>query len=73
MLVAKRLEGQMQRMSEAESGAGEGEKERELAKAALSVAELGMSRMEPVIVPNLGTDRSQTVYCTLQRLRRTMS
>lgn len=41
VLVAKRLEGQMQRMSEAESGAGEGEKERELAKAALSVAELG--------------------------------
>lgn len=31
----------MRRMSEAESGAGEGEKERELAKAALSVAELG--------------------------------
>ena len=43
MLVAKRLEGQMTRMAEAESGAGEGEKERELAKAALSVAELGSS------------------------------
>lgn len=36
----------MTRMSEAESGAGEGEKERELAKAALSVAELGTFRPE---------------------------
>jgi hypothetical protein len=33
----------MERVSEAESGAGEGAKERELAKAALSVAELGES------------------------------
>jgi hypothetical protein len=41
VLVAKRLDVQMKRVSEAESGAGEGEKERELAKAALSVAELG--------------------------------
>jgi exopolyphosphatase/pppGpp-phosphohydrolase len=43
VLVAKRLDVQMKRVEEAESGAGEGEKERELAKAALSVAELGMS------------------------------
>jgi hypothetical protein len=44
VLVTKRLDVQMKRVEEAESGAGEGEKERELAKAALSVAELGMSR-----------------------------
>ena len=43
VLVSKRLDVQMKRVSEAESGAGEGEKERELAKAALSVAELGSS------------------------------
>lgn len=41
VLVAKRLDVQMKRVSEAESGEGEGAKERELAKAALSVAELG--------------------------------
>ncbi|WWD17827.1 hypothetical protein CI109_102270 [Kwoniella shandongensis] len=41
VLVARRLEGQMSRMASAEKGTGgEGEKERELAKAALSVAEL---------------------------------
>jgi hypothetical protein len=43
--VAKRLDVQMKRVSEAESGAGEGAKERELAKAALSVAELGESTL----------------------------
>jgi hypothetical protein len=42
VLVARRLEGQMKRMKAASgSGTGEGEKDRELAKAALSVAELG--------------------------------
>lgn len=41
VLVAKRLDVQMKRVGEAESGTGEGDKERELAKAALSVAELG--------------------------------
>jgi hypothetical protein len=45
VLVAKRLDVQMKRVSEAESGAGEGAKERELAKAALSVAELGKSTL----------------------------
>lgn len=37
----------MERVRQAESGAGEGEKERELAKAALSVAELG--RFPPML------------------------
>lgn len=41
VLVARRLEGQMRRMKTAQGGTGEGEKDRELAKAALSVAELG--------------------------------
>lgn len=42
VLVCRRLEGQMARMKAAAADkAGEGEKERELAKAALSVAELG--------------------------------
>jgi hypothetical protein len=42
VLVCRRLEGQMARMKGAAADkAGEGEKERELAKAALSVAELG--------------------------------
>jgi hypothetical protein len=36
----------MKRVSEAESGAGEGARERELAKAALSVAELGTSVLD---------------------------
>jgi uncharacterized membrane protein YdfJ with MMPL/SSD domain len=42
VLVCRRLEGQMARMKESKAGKeGEGEKERELAKAALSVAEIG--------------------------------
>ncbi|OCF73876.1 hypothetical protein I204_05721 [Kwoniella mangroviensis CBS 8886] len=40
VLLARRLEGQLKKMEESEKGKVEGERERELAKAALSVAEL---------------------------------
>lgn len=67
VLVARRLETQMERVKAASSGtkdaksikdgkdskadmSGEGEKERELAKAALSVAELGASSLRDVAV-----------------------
>ncbi|WVR05941.1 hypothetical protein IAU60_002967 [Kwoniella sp. DSM 27419] len=40
VVLARRLEGQLKSMEESEKGTTEGERERELAKAALSVAEL---------------------------------
>lgn len=52
VLVAKRMEAQMERMKAASTSgeAGEGEKERELAKAALSVAELDALLHPPLAV-----------------------
>ncbi|EIW72791.1 hypothetical protein TREMEDRAFT_25851, partial [Tremella mesenterica DSM 1558] len=54
VLVARRLEGQMKRTKIAPGGSGEGEKERELAKAALSVAELDALLKPPEIATEEG-------------------
>jgi hypothetical protein len=50
VLLARRLEGQMREVERGQGNkvTGEGEREREMAKAALSIAELGESARQPL-------------------------